>query len=156
MAHGSTRTGKTTTATVATAEKQRDALKLRKLGIGYDEIAARVGYSDRGAAYKAVRVAIAEITKEVAAEVKALEIERCEDRYADAIATRTLAAETGDLETRIRANLAADRIAERRSKLEGLDAPVKTQEVAPETMSEEQLRKALLEELEASKARSGK
>ena len=41
---------------VATAEKQRRALQLRNVGIGYDRIADELGYSDKSGAWRAVAV----------------------------------------------------------------------------------------------------
>ncbi len=42
------------------AEKRKLALDLRRAGWAFDDIAAEVGYSNKGTAYKAVKQAIAD------------------------------------------------------------------------------------------------
>jgi DNA-binding NarL/FixJ family response regulator len=44
---------------IALAERERDALELRKAGKTFDEIAETLGYSERGSASKAVSRALA-------------------------------------------------------------------------------------------------
>jgi len=142
MAHGSTRTAKVTNRTATAAERQREALELRKRGLSFDAIATQVGYADRSAARKAIRVAIAEITREPAEEVKKLELERLDALYVSAMAIVDAAPSIPDdegpdeaydaaMKTRLDAIRTALKVSERRSKLEGLDAPVKTQDVSP-------------------------
>ena len=77
----------------AAAEKRKLALDLRRAGWGFDDIAAEVGYSNKGTAYKAVKQAIAEITRESATELLELELARLDDLQSGAYE----AARSGDL-----------------------------------------------------------
>lgn len=101
----------------AVAEKRRQALELRKAGVGYEQIALKVGYSGPGAAYREIHAALREITREPAEELRTLETERL-DRMLMGLWEK---ARSGDLKTVDRVL----RIMERRSRLLGLDAPVK-------------------------------
>lgn len=125
------------------AERQAYALRLRRDGATYDEIGRIVGYADKASAYNAIRKALAEITREPAADVKALELARLDKLYAEAMAivdASPLIPEDDDgdadeaydaaMKTRLDAIRTALKVSERRSKLEGLDAPTKTQEVS--------------------------
>jgi len=94
------------------ARKASEALKLRKLRYSYDEIAKRVGYANRGGAYKAVQKALADIKREPAEELMSLELETL-DLMQKGLASRLL---KGD-------DFAIDRalkIMEQRAKLTGL------------------------------------
>jgi hypothetical protein len=71
------------------ARKAGEALKLRKLRYSYDEIAKKVGYANRGGAYKAVQKALRDITREPAEELLALELETL-DLMQKAFAARLL------------------------------------------------------------------
>ena len=75
------------------AEKRKLALDLRRAGWAFDDIAAEVGYSNKGTAYKAVKQAIAEITRESATELLELELARLDDLQSGAYE----AARSGDL-----------------------------------------------------------
>lgn len=99
----------------AVAEKRRQALELRKAGVGYEQIALKVGYSGPGAAYREIHAALREITREPAEELRTLETERL-DRMLMGLWEK---ARAGDLKTVDRVL----RIMERRSRLLGLDAP---------------------------------
>lgn len=154
MAHGRTTTAKATARAMTAAEKQAYALRLRRDGATYDDIARAVGYADKASAYNAIRKALAEITREPAADVKALELARLDKLYAEAMAivdaSPLLPEDDEDadpdeafdaaMKTRLDAIRTALKVSERRSKLEGLDAPTKTQEVSPyDGMSKDEL-----------------
>lgn len=97
-------------------ERERRVLELRRAGVSFDVIATQVGYRDRGAAYKAYKRALARTLQQPAAELRDLEVDRL-DRLLTAVWPKAL---RGDL-------AAVDRVlrvAERRARLLGLDAPV--------------------------------
>lgn len=50
--------------------KEIEACKLRAQGLSYAEIAAQVGYSDRGAAYRAIHRSLAERKEEAVEELR--------------------------------------------------------------------------------------
>ena len=101
------------------AERRARALELRKAGATYDQIAQQAGYSSRANAYRDVMKAIKDITAEPAADVKTLELARL-----DAMLMGTwrpaITGNQGAIDRVIR-------IMDRRAKLLGLDAPVKTE-----------------------------
>jgi len=70
-----TRTARTSPATIALAERRAKTLELRRQGRSFEEIAARLGISDR-TAHRDTRVAIAQITAEPAAHWLKLELMR--------------------------------------------------------------------------------
>jgi hypothetical protein len=129
------------------AEKQRRALELRKAGASYDAIAAKVGYANRGGAYKAVAAALAEITAEPAADVKKLEVERLDAQLRRLDRAQRDAKLMADPELVAKVGAVILKVAERRARLLGLDAPVKVQEVPPAKLSDEQLAAELRAEL---------
>jgi hypothetical protein len=100
---------------IAAAEKQRQALELRKAGESYDAIAEKLGYSGRPGAYKAVKTALEKTIQEPADELRRIELERLDTmlksiwHFVEAGNTKHVAA--------------ALRIMERRASLLGLDAP---------------------------------
>lgn len=106
---------KTTPKQIETIQKEAEAVKLRLAGHTFDQIAQRLGYSDRSGAAKAVRRAMQATIQEPTDELRRIEVERL-----DAL-QRALwpAAESGKW-------LATDRvltIMDRRARLLGLDAP---------------------------------
>jgi len=117
------------------AERQRQALELRKAGHSFDSIAEKLGYSNRSAANKAVRAALAEITAEPAEEVRKLEIERLDGLYQRAMQLvddkgyelddEGLVVAEVPANARVAAIGQAVRVGERRAKLLGLDAAEK-------------------------------
>ena len=118
---GSTRNRHTeiTPDTITIAEKQRQALELRKAGATYDQIAQTLGYTNRGNAYHLVHDALAMITREQAEDVLTLELERLDGM----LLALWPKAKRGD-------HYAVDRVLklmERRARYIGLDAPVSTQ-----------------------------
>lgn len=101
--------------TIELAEKEAQALNLRKAGLTFDQIATRLGYNDRSAAAKAVRRSLAATIQEPADELRRLEVERLDAM----LAALWPKASNGQW-------LAIDRclaIMDRRAKLLGLDAP---------------------------------
>jgi hypothetical protein len=97
------------------ALRQTEALMLRQAGNTFEQIAAKLGYSDRSGARNAVLAALRENVSEPNAEMKALELSRLDALHA----TLWPLARTGELG-------AVDRVLkvmERRAKILGLDAP---------------------------------
>jgi len=101
------------TESVATAaEKRKKALELRRAGWSFEDIAAEVGYANKGSAHRAVKQGIAAITRESATELIELELSRLDDLLAGLYES----ARNGDL-------FAVDRalkIADQRAKFLGL------------------------------------
>jgi len=101
------------TESVATAvEKRKRALELRRAGWSFEDIAAEVGYANKGSAHRAVKQGIAAITRESATELIELELSRLDDLLASLYES----ARNGDL-------FAVDRalkIADQRTKFLGL------------------------------------
>lgn len=98
-------------------EKQAQALELRKAGLTYPQIAERLGYNSKEAAYQAVKAALKRLATETAnsaGELRTLENERLDTLHQVAWAQAT---ENYDLAAVDR----AVRISERRAKLYGLD-----------------------------------
>jgi hypothetical protein len=106
---------KATPNRIAVAERERDALELRKAGRSFDEIAGALGYAERGGASKAVSRALAATIQEPADELRRLEAARL-DALWGALYPLAIDGQLG----------AVDRclaIQSRRAKLLGLDAP---------------------------------
>ena len=99
----------------AAHERQLAALKLRRTGMAYEDIAIRLGYKCRSSAYYAVKAVLERREREPANEVRAMELGRL-DRMLQTLWPRV---EFGDLEAMDRAL----KIMERRAKYEGLDRP---------------------------------
>lgn len=66
------------------AEKRKQALDLRRAGWSFEDIAAEVGYANKGSAHRAVKQGIADITRESATELLELELARLDDLMAGA------------------------------------------------------------------------
>ena len=112
---------KTDNKAIAYAEKQRQALELRKAGLTFEEIAAKLGYATHVGAYQAVKSAIRKIIKEPAEEVRDLEVARLDAM----LAGLWVDARKGNV-------LKVDRVLKimsRRAELLGLDAPKKYEDV---------------------------
>ena len=106
-----------------TVDRKIRALELRRAGKTFDEIAAALGYADRGGAYKAVETGLRETLRETATDLRTLELQRLDELTA-AFWPMAL---SGDAH-------AADRVLammKRRADLLGLDAPTKIQDVTP-------------------------
>lgn len=103
------------------AARKIEAMALRRQGLSYRKIGARLGVSQTQA-HKDVLECLAELAKERQAETEhhvTLELERLDALY-EAVSTK---AEKGD----IAAINTALKIAERRARLLGLDAPTRTE-----------------------------
>jgi len=100
-------------------ERQLEALELRKAGAAYAVIAERLGYRSASGAHAAVSAALKRTQQEPADEVRTLEIERL-DRMLLAIWPQVVNGNQGAIDRALR-------IMERRAKLQGLDAPAKTE-----------------------------
>jgi hypothetical protein len=132
---------KATPRTIAIARREAAALDLRTRGATYDAIAREVGYTHASAARKAVMRALAEVTREPAEELIALEQMRLDTLLAALWPTAT---DTGNAK-QARAVEMVLGIMERRAKLLGLDAP---QRRVVEQYTDE-VGKRLIKEIEA-------
>ncbi|MGQ9555903.1 MAG: hypothetical protein ACUVWR_17520 [Anaerolineae bacterium] len=101
---------------IRTIERDQQALELRKAGVPYLEIAARLGWRSASTAHVAVTRALRRTLQEPADELRELEVARL-DALLFAIWPQT---SEGNLDAIDRAL----RIMERRAKLLGLDRPV--------------------------------
>ncbi len=110
---------KTSPETVEAKMKAAKALELRMEGKTFEAIAEELGYAGKQGAYDAVRRSIAAITREPAEELLKLDLERLDAMWG----IHYLNAQAGD----VQALAACMKIMERRAKLLGLDAPVKTE-----------------------------
>jgi hypothetical protein len=106
---------KTSEKRLSAAEKQRQALELRKAGTSYPDIARQLGYASASGAFKAVESALLKTLREPAEAVREIELARL-DRLHLALWP---AAVKGDLDAIARV---LD-ISKRRAALEGMDAP---------------------------------
>lgn len=97
------------------AERQVQALELRKSGMTYDAIAQRLGYANHAGARKAVESALRKTIQEPADELRQMECERLDAMLAS-IWHFVLAGSAAHIDTALR-------IMQRRAKLIGLDAP---------------------------------
>lgn len=113
-------------------EKEALAVDLRASGHSYDEIAAAVGFRTRSAAHKAVTRALERRPAQSVDNMRAVMGAQLD------ILNRAVFDVLGDErsmpDTKLKAVAAAIRIAERRAKLFGLDAPI-SREVAGEGSS---------------------
>lgn len=94
-------------------------MRLRIQGFSFREIALRLGYNSPQASFDAVKRALEKTLREPANELRSLESERLDEMFQRAY----LMALSGDLQ----AMQTAMKVMERRAKLLGLDAPVKTE-----------------------------
>lgn len=107
-----------------TIEKEKKVLELRRGGLTFDLIAERLGYSGASGAHKAYMNACKRIIYEDVTDLRNTELDRLNIAQA-AIWGDVINGE--DAQDRARAVLALMKIMERRAKLCGLDAPVKSQ-----------------------------
>jgi hypothetical protein len=110
---------KTSQKGIATTERQRKAVELRKAGCGYQEIADQLGYKDASGAYRAVRAALKAAVHEPAQELITLEATRLDDLLRGI----WMDARKGNVAKIDRAL----RIMARRAEMLGLDAPKRAQ-----------------------------
>jgi len=157
-----------------TAEKRRQALALRKQGLTYEQIARAMGLSTKMVAWRYVEEAIKEIPRENAIAVKALATQKLDAQEAR-LNTLLAAADAADPKKKrslsvaelVRIELALVRVAERRARLEGHDAPLRTEltgkDGAPltlsvhdlEGMSDDQLDRVIRSALRSGASRGG-
>jgi hypothetical protein len=104
--------------TIAAVDRRVKALRLRRQGLTYEQIAARLGYAGRASAFKAISTALRETLQEPADELRQLELERLDDLHC-VLWPRAIA---GNL----RAVDGVLALMRRRAKLLGLDAPRET------------------------------
>ena len=102
---------------ITATQKQMQALELRKAGVGYAAIAEKIGYKTPSGAHAAVKSALKKTIQEPADELRQVELERL-DTAQLAIWQQVRAGNQGAIDRYLK-------IAERRAKLLGLDAPVK-------------------------------
>jgi hypothetical protein len=107
-----------------TIEKEKEVLSLRRGGLTFDLIAARVGYASASGAHKAYLKACSRIIYEDVVEVRNAEMDRLDIAQAAIWGDVTNGT---DAQTRARAVLALMKIMERRARLLGLDMPTKAQ-----------------------------
>lgn len=67
---------KTSPRRISAAERQRQALELRKAGVTFDKIAQALGYKNRSAAYVAVQAALRKTLEKPSKEYRQLNAER--------------------------------------------------------------------------------
>jgi hypothetical protein len=101
------------------ADRERQAMDLRKAGATFHQIATQLGYRDGGGARKAVVRALSRIPNEAAVDMRAMDSERL-DRLLLAVWKDALG---GDLKAMDRAL----RILDQRAKLLGLNLPVRSE-----------------------------
>lgn len=101
---------------IEATEKQRLAIELRKAGLGYEEIARRVGYSGPSGAYNAIQSALKKVLKEPAEELRTLEASRLDEMLLGIWPD----VKAGSLPAIDR----AIKLMERRAKMLGLDKPI--------------------------------
>ncbi len=102
---------------VAVVDRQVAAVRLRRNGCTYDEIAATLGYAGRGSAFKAVGAALHAVRSEEVDTYRALELARL-DRLQEAVWDKAVHGNLRAVDTVLK-------IMARRASLLGLDAPVK-------------------------------
>ena len=100
------------------AERQRQALELRKAGATYEVIAQKLGYRGPSSAYGAIKSALHKTLQPPADEVRALEIERL-DALLLALWPQARQGNHGAIDRVLK-------VMERRARLLGLDAPTRT------------------------------
>jgi hypothetical protein len=125
---------KTSEKRISAIERQRQALELRSAGVGFADIAARLGYSGASGAYKAVWVALRRTLQEPADELRKLELKRCDDMHL-ALWMRARAGDEAAIDRVLR-------IMERRARYLGLDAPTRMSfDVDVSQLDDDQLRR---------------
>jgi hypothetical protein len=108
-----------------TLEKEAKVLELRRGGLPFDLIAARVGYASASGAYNAWKRGLDRIVYQDVVETRNMEIDRLD--IAQAAIWGDIVNTSATPEQRARAILTYIKIAERRAKLLGLDMPTKAE-----------------------------
>jgi hypothetical protein len=75
---GRRRRGRSSPAAIDRAEREREAIVLRRAGTSYEDIATRLGFADRSGAKKAVERGLSRWMRESDEELRAFELERTE------------------------------------------------------------------------------
>lgn len=109
-------------------ERHKQALQLRMAGMTYDEIAKQLGYASTSGAYDAVISAMKVGCRELAEEVRDLELSRL-DRMLMAIWPEALAGNVSVIDRVLK-------LMERRAKYGGLDKPTPIALTSPDGMKE--------------------
>lgn len=155
----------------ATRIKDIRALELRRRGLNYSQVAAEMGYRSQSSAYEAVQRALADSAREPADEVRRIEAERLDEltRHLNRVlVTRHYTVtQSGKIVTHpetglpllddgpvIQAVAGLVRIAERRAKLLGLDAPTKHEVITMDAI-EAEIRKLEAQVGDAGRAEAG-
>jgi ABC-type phosphate/phosphonate transport system ATPase subunit len=126
-------------AHLAIAEKQRQALELRKAGATYHAIAQQLGYHDESGARYAVRAILQRVEVESADTYRALQLLELLDLRRAIIAHARNA--TGG-ESQLKAIDRLLKIQEREARLLGLDAPTTGLTIDVSQLSDEELEQA--------------
>lgn len=119
---------RTTSSTLQVVEKRADAIRLRIDGLSYQTIADRLGYANRGAAFKAVEAGRREVLTEPAEELVALESMRLDAMLRNASQVLEAAKADGDSELGLKALDRQLRISDARCRLLGLNAPARAEQ----------------------------
>jgi hypothetical protein len=101
---------------IKAAERQLEALNLRRAGMGYQEIARQLGYKGPNGSWHAVHAALRRAVREPADAVRKVELSRLDALLAAIWDKATLQADGESIDRCLR-------IMRRRSELLGLDAP---------------------------------
>lgn len=107
---------KSSPAMLEAKQRQHQALELRLAGATLEAIAGKLGYHDSAAAYKAIQVVMAENVAAPSAELREIEVRRL-DKLIFAIWPAAMKGDLGAVDRVLK-------IAERRARLLGLDAPL--------------------------------
>lgn len=128
------------TRTLSTAEREAEAARLRSLGWTYQRIADELGWSNKGDAHHAVQRVLRDTVQEAGDDLRALELTRLDALYVAAnevLARKHVTVSNGRIVSGTDGGPILDdapvlqaidrllKIQERRSKLLGLDAPIK-------------------------------
>lgn len=145
------RSSKTSPRRVNVALRRAKALEMRAAGAKYEEIRQALGYSSRGAATQDVQRALAATVREVADEVRQLELMRLDQMWVEVLKVlrrqhvtvsngRVVTLDDQPIEDDGPVLQAIDRllrIQERRAKLLGLDAPKQVEVITGDLIDRE-------------------
>lgn len=121
------RTTKKDVSRLRSEEKARKALSLRLSGLDFDKIAAKVGYTNRSGAWKAVNNLLAERRHESEQEAKELLVVEL-----DRVDAMLVAVWDSALKGNLQAVDRVIKLLERRAKYLGLDAPARSEVSGPD------------------------
>lgn len=107
------------------SEKARQALRMRRDGKQWAEIAGELGYADASGAYRAAKRLLDRTEFEAVEEYRAIEADRLDKAHQVQVEALEKVVLVGNLEAVPAAVSAIVRISDRRSKLLGLDAPAR-------------------------------